>query len=298
MRFGDISKTIFIILIFLLLYFSTILTSGIQKVKDDWPQYRCLPTFMPLAGYLGKDPVANFSYCVGNIQKDMMGFFLEPIQYVLGMVMGMITWILERIQVIRVVIDKIKNMATKMFGNVYGMFVNVLIQFQKLIIKTKDTVMKLIGTIVMFIYMIQGAMHTGQSVMKGPIGKTLRAICFSENTPIKLKSGKIVKIKDIHLGDILESGIEVYGTLRLKGNKDNPYYQIWSEKLKEYIFVTGDHKICPNERINKDDLDNYIEVKDFKDAKKTDYWDQTLYCLITDNHKIPIGEYTFWDWED
>ena len=80
MRFNDISKTIFIILIFLLLYFSTILTSGIQKIKDDWPQYRCLPTFMPLAGYLGKDPVANFSYCVGNIQKDMMGFFLEPIQ--------------------------------------------------------------------------------------------------------------------------------------------------------------------------------------------------------------------------
>jgi len=298
MRFGDISKTIFIILIFLLLYFSTIFTSGIQKVKDDWPQYRCLPTFMPLAGYLGKDPVANFSYCVGNIQKDMMGFFLEPIQYVLGMVMGMIKWILERIQVIRVVVDKIRNMATKLFGNVYGMFVNVLIQFQKLIIKTKDTVMKLIGTIVMFIYMIQGAMHTGQSIMKGPIGKTLKAICFSENTHIKLESGKIVKMKDIHLGDILESGIEVYGTLKLKGSKNNPYYQIWSKKLNEYIFVTGDHKICPNEKINKDDLNNYIDVKDFKAAKKTDYWDQTLYCLITDNHKIPIGEYTFWDWED
>ena len=45
---------------------------------------------MPLAGYIGKDPVANFSYCVGNIQKDMMGFFLEPIQYVLAMVMGII----------------------------------------------------------------------------------------------------------------------------------------------------------------------------------------------------------------
>jgi len=298
MRFGDISKTIFIILIFLLLYFSTIFTSGIKKIKDDWPQYRCLPTFMPLAGYIGKDPVANFSYCVGNIQKDMMGFFLEPIQYVLGMVMGMIKWILDRVQIIRQVIDKIRNFATKMFGNVYGMFVNVLIQFQKLIIKTKDTVMKLIGTIVMFIYMIQGAMHTGQSIMKGPIGKTLKAICFSENTHIKLESGEIVKMKDIHLGDILESGIEVYGTLKLKGSKNNPYYQIWSKKLNEYIYVTGDHKICPNEKTNKDNIDNYIEVKDFKEAKKTNYWDQTLYCLITDNHTIPIGEYTFWDWED
>ena len=54
MRFGDISKSVLIILIFVLLYFSTILTSGIQKIKDDWPQYRCLPTYMPLAGYVGK----------------------------------------------------------------------------------------------------------------------------------------------------------------------------------------------------------------------------------------------------
>ena len=298
MRFTDISKTVLIILIFMLLYFSSILTGSIQKIKDDWPQYRCLPTYMPLAGYIGKDPVANFSYCVGNIQKDMMGFFLEPIQYVLAMVMGMIKWIMERIQFIRVFVDKIRNMATKLFGNVYGMFVNVLIQFQKLIIKTKDTVMKLIGTIVMFIYMIQGAMMTGQSIMKGPIGETLRTICFSKNTPIKLKSGKVVKMKDIHLGDILENGSEVYGTLTLKGDIKNPYYRIWSNKLNDYIYVTGDHKICPNDRISKKELENYIDVKDHKHAEKTDNWDKTLYCLITDNHQIPIGEYTFWDWED
>ena len=134
MRFADIAKSILIILIFVLLYFSTILTRGIQKIKDDWPQYRCVPTYMPLASYIGKDPVSNFSYCVGNIQKDMMGFFLEPIQYVLGMVMGMIQFIMERIQFIRVFVDKIRNMAMKLFGNVYGMFVNVLVQFQKLII--------------------------------------------------------------------------------------------------------------------------------------------------------------------
>ena len=301
MKFGDISKTILIILIFVLLYFSSILTRGIQKIKDDWPQYRCLPTYMPLAGYIGKDPVANFSYCVGNIQKDMMGFFLEPIQYVLGMVMGMIQFIMERIQFIRIFVDKIRNMAMKLFGNVYGMFVNVLVQFQKLIIKTKDTTMKLIGTIVMFIYMIQGAMMTGQSINKGPIGETLRAICFSGNTSIKLKNRGEVKMKDIHLGDILENGTEVYGTLRLKGGPDNPYYKIWSEKLQDYIYVTGDHKICnsikdtPNKFNN---LDNYVEVKDYKLSQKTDKWDETLYCLITDNHQIPIGEYTFWDWED
>ena len=45
-------------------------------------------------------------------------------------------------------------------------------------------------------------------------------------------------------------------------------------------------------------LNNYVEVKDFEKAKKTGAYDNILYCLITDNHQIPIGEYTFWDWED
>lgn len=298
MKFGDIAKTVLIILIFLALYFSTILTSGIQKVKDDWPQYRCLPTYMPLAGYIGKDPVANFAYCVGNIQTDMMGFFLEPIQHVLGMAMEMISWILERVQLIRQVLEKLKKMAMGLFGDVYGMFVNVLIQFQKLIIKTKDTVMKLIGTVVMFIYLLQGAIATGQSIQNGPIGKTLTEICFSKDTPIKFKNGKIVKIKDIHLGDILENGAQVYGTLKLKGSSENPYYKIWSKKLEQYIMVTGDHKICPNNKVNKNKLDSYIEVKDYENAEISNEWDEVLYCLITENHQIPIGEYTFWDWED
>jgi hypothetical protein len=298
MKFGDITKAVLIILIFGLLYFSTILTSGLKKIKDDWPQYRCIPTYMPLAGYLGHNTMTNFSYCVGNIQKDMMGFFLEPITYVLGNVGTIVNEVLKNIQFIREFFDKFKNMIGSVLGDVYGMIVNVLIQFQKLIIKTKDTMMKLIGTLVTFIYLIQSAMMTGNSIYNGPIGKTLREICFSKNTPIKLKNGKIVKIKDIHLGDILENNSEVYGTLKLKGNKKNPYYQLWSRTLESYIYVTGDHKIFTNNQKNRAKLNNYIEVKDYEGAEKTEKWDKELYCLITSNHQIPIGEYTFWDWED
>jgi len=297
MKFGDITKTVLIILIFGLLYFASVFTSGMQQIKDDWPTYRCVPTYMPLAGYFGFNTMENFTFCVGNIQKDMMGFFLEPIQYILGTVTEQIKYILERVNFIRTFIDIFKNMIGSVVGDVYGMLTNVLIQFQLLITKTKDTMMKLIGIIITFVYLIQGANLTGQSINNGPIGKTLRAICFSENTLLSLKNGTIKKMKDIHLGDILSNGTEIYGTLQLKGSPDNPYYKIWSEQLQDYIYVTGDHKIY-NSKNKTNNLDNYIEVKDYKLSKKTDFWDKTLYCLITDNHQIPIGEYTFWDWED
>ena len=108
----------------------------------------------------------------------------------------------------------------------------------------------------------------------------LKDIVFSKNTPIKLKNGKIVKIKDIHLGDILENNSEVYGTLKLKGNKKNPYYQLWSRTLERYIYVTGDHKIFTNNQKNRAKLNNYIEVKDYEGAEKTEKWDKELLQIM------------------
>ena len=179
MKFGDIIKAILIIVIFAILFFSSIITNGLQDIKDNWPKYRCSPTYMPFASYLGYDTMENFSYCVGNIQKDLMGFFLSPIQWVLGSLGSVLSNLLDSFQMIRVVIDKLKDSFGFIIGDVYGMFVNIIMQFQKLLIKTKDTAMKLIGIVTTFIYMIEGGSLTGQSINKGPIGETLRTICFS-----------------------------------------------------------------------------------------------------------------------
>jgi len=298
MKFVDIIKALLIVVIFGLLFFSSILTNGLQDIKDNWPKYRCSPTYMPFASYLGYDTMENFSYCVGNIQKDLMGFFLSPIQYILGSMGAVLQNLLDSFQMVRVLIDKLKDSFGFIIGDVYGAFTNIIMQFQKIIIKTKDTAMKLIGIVTTFIYMIEGASYTGKSIDRGPIGKTIRTICFSKNTKLKLKNGTTKKMKDIILGDVLENGSEVYGTLKLKGGKDSPYYKIWSEKLNDYIYVTGEHKIFNTDNTDNSLLDNYIPVKDYKDAIKTGAFDNVLYCLITDNHQIPIGEFTFWDWED
>ena len=53
-----------------------------------------------------------------------------------------------------------------------------------------------------------------------------------------------------------------------------------------------------NDIKDRTDLESFIPVKDVNYAIKTDICDEELSCLITSTHKIPIGEYTFWDWED
>lgn len=147
-----------------------------------------------------------------------------------------------------------------------------------------------------FMYLIQGAMMTGNSINDGPIGETLRSICFHKDTPVSLKNGTTIKMNDLKLGTILENGAEVYGILTLKGDKQNPYYKIWSEKLNSHIYVTGDHKILDD--VEDKDIECFKPVSEVSYATKTDIYDEELSCLITSNHRIPIGEYTFWDWED
>lgn len=116
--------------------------------------------------------------------------------------------------------------------------------------------------------------------------------CFHPDTPIKMNDNTIKKIKDIKIGDVLFNDIEVISTLIIKGDPENPFYNIYSKLLDDNIMVTGSHKIYDEES------EKFINVSDYKKAKKTIFWGLTMSCLITDSNTIPIGEYVFKDWED
>jgi phage-related protein len=114
--------------------------------------------------------------------------------------------------------------------------------------------------------------------------------CFSGNTPIKLIDGETVPLKYIKLGDTLINGAIVQATMQIKSSEEDPFYKIYSEELEENVFVTGSHHIKCG--------DKYILVRDFEKAEKLDTVDDILHCLVTSDHTIPVGEFTFWDWED
>jgi len=121
--------------------------------------------------------------------------------------------------------------------------------------------------------------------------------CFHPDTKIKMNDGKYKKIKDIKINDIMENNIHVIATLEIVGNKenslneDNIYYKIFSNKLNDYIYVTGTHWLYDKNN------DKAIQVKDIDYKEKTDIRSDKMYCLVTSNNFIRIGEYLFYDWE-
>jgi hypothetical protein len=113
--------------------------------------------------------------------------------------------------------------------------------------------------------------------------------CFSPETPIQLRSGKMVLIKNLKLGDTLINGSVVDAVMKIK-NYNDPYYKIYSPELKKDIYVTGKHYVRDGVK--------YVQVKNLPNAKPTNKVDDVVSCLVTSDHKIPVGNMVFWDWED
>ncbi len=156
----------------------------------------------------------------------------------------------------------------------------------------KDIMGKTTGSIVTMSYIMDGSVKTMGSMWNGPAGGTIRVLgkCFSPMTKLRLSTGKIVKMKDIKLGDVLENGSIVEVTMKIDNRKSKiPYYRIKND-LNDYICVTGSHYIKHEDR--------FIQVKDHSESIQTTLLSDYFCCLITSDHRIQIGDKLFWDWED
>jgi hypothetical protein len=117
-------------------------------------------------------------------------------------------------------------------------------------------------------------------------------VCFHPENKIKLENGTYKCMKDLSLGEKLINNIEVKAILRIKGEEKDKYYKIYSKELNDYIYVTGSHLIM-HPKTKK-----FINVENYEGAVITNFWTNEMSCLVTSTNRIPIGEYTFWDWED
>ena len=123
------------------------------------------------------------------------------------------------------------------------------------------------------------------------------SFCFSPRTMVTVNGGIEKEIQHVGIGDTLDgTGAIVRGTLRLK-NTDH----LGNQREDMYVFdngavVSGPHLIFDTK------VDRFVSVREYavtnESVKRSSDVFPELVCLITSNHTIPIGKYTFHDWED
>jgi hypothetical protein len=110
------------------------------------------------------------------------------------------------------------------------------------------------------------------------------SFCFHPDTPIKLKDGSTVRLKQVKVGDYLSSGARVTATMACLAD-GVPLYTYGG------TIVSGDHLV------REDGQWVYV-----RDSKQKAYYvgppPQTLICLNTTDHQIPIGDTIFADYEE
>ena len=190
--------------------------------------------------------------------------------------------------------NKIRNFFSSIIQSVFGVFLNLIIEFQKIIIGIKDLIGKTIGIMATMMYVLDGSILTMNSAWNGPSGQMVRALgkCFYPKTKIKLKNGKIILIKNIKLGDILEDDSIVHSTMKIQNDNEKIYILKGDGINNEDIYVTGSHLVF-NKTQNE-----FILVENYSKAILTNKKIKWFSCLITNTHKIKIGDEIFWDWED
>lgn len=286
-------KFIFINLAFIIYLIGLMYLKTMKEIKADWGKYRCNPLYMPLSDNIQKD----FMYCVQNVQLSSMGPILRPLTFSVGSLTDQMTDVIGQVDSTRGMINFVRNTMTDIIGSIIGIFNNLTIQFQKMSITVKDTMNKNTGIIVTMLYLLEGSTKSMQSLWKGPTGQTVKALgkCFHPNTKVQLQNGNVVSMCDLNLGDRLINDSIVESVMKIN-NRTNPepLYVIRGEGVNnDDIYVTDSHFIF--DETSK----QFIQVGQHKDAMlQTDIKTDWFSCLITSDHKIPIGNKIFWDWED
>ena len=274
----------FIAQITVMMYFKSAL-----EIKENWPVYRCNPPYWIFSENISED----FTYCVQNTQMNMMGYLLQPLNYMVSSLTSVGSGLSESINNIRVMFSSIRSFVSDIIQNVFGVFLNMIVEFQKIIISIKDMVGKMVGIVVTIMYILDGSIKTMNSAWAGPPGQLVKAIgsCFDPKTKITLDNGKQYNMENLPLGSVLKDGGKVFAVLKVDNAKKESLFKIKGKT--QDIFVTGEHFIFDKLTTK------WVKVKDFRDAVfQQNMIPEYFSCLITTTRHIKIDDELFWDWED
>lgn len=298
MKLGKWIIAILIIICFLIMTLLNVIGKDLNNIKENWPKYRCNPIAMPFAGWFGVDMTTNFTDCIKDIQVSQMSSILQPFNVTVGALGSVASSFGKSLNSVRNMISYIREKMVGLVRTIFGVIFAMMMEFSKIIMKIIDLVGKVLGMLVTLIYVLDGSMKTMESAWKGPPGSVMRKVagfCFHENTKVKC-NGVIKKMKEINLGDTLEDGSVVYGTMKLKNKGENGYLSKMY-KLPQ-MGIDGNDIIVSESHLIEDGNNEFIYVKEHKKSIELNENYEELYCLITNTHNIVINGITFGDWED
>lgn len=143
------------------------------EVKRDWPEYRCRPDVMPFAGWInapdGVSPIEytkqNFMECGVNSTKGVFDRPMTTVYAIFNVVMGVFKNILEVIERLRLLFNRMRDALKNIFLSVFYRIQNIIIPVQTMLIKMVDFFEKIKGILATFLLTFVGALWSFYSLI-------------------------------------------------------------------------------------------------------------------------------------
>jgi hypothetical protein len=296
----------------------TYVQANLDKLREDWTTYRCNPLYMPFAGGVQPDvsTLENYQYCVNMMSQNVFSLLMEPVNLMFGVFTGLLGTVIHDLGYFRNFVSGIMTFIMSFIGDIFSKIQNTFGVMIALLARVRDLTSRILGsagyaatimittinfikslwsllvTLINTIVTILFALSIVLSFVFPPLlafaiflGSQIGlSFCFHPDTLIHVEGRGLVKVSDVKVGDVFREGCTVTATMRCLA-AGVPLYTY------EGVVVSGEHLVLENGK--------WIYVRD--SSKSIPYVGQNpelIYCFNTTDHRVPIGQTVFADYEE
>ena len=263
----------------------------VEKIKNNWPEYRCRPDVMVTAGLYGHNASENIEFCLNNGFKQRATAAMGPFYSFLAMFVNILMTLLKSINSIRLIFATIVGSVTKIFSEFSERIKAFFYRIQATGMRMKWLMGRVVASIYSVLFMGMSGMKAMTNFSNTFLFKFLDTFCFDPNTRISTARG-VLSIREVVIGDVLEDGSRVTGTFSF--DSDGQDMVTLPRPNGQPILVSTNHYMQYNGK--------WIHTADHPDARPAEPWSggtkDPLICLNTDTHTFVIGDYVFRDYDE
>ncbi len=280
---------ILLLFIFTSIWVGMISMADVEEVKKNWSKYRCRPNIMPLAALYGYNTGENFQFCLNNMFGTQLGEALGPVFTILATIVTTLVTILQVANSLRLQLATLTGGMQTIFQNFTDRFKQLIAAVQQSAYRMKLLMGRLYGTFFAMIYMSIAGMTALTNFTDTILFDFLDTFCFDPSTPVLIQGKGEIPIQDVKIGDVFEqTGSIVTSTFQFAADGQRMV------ELPGGIVVSTNHYVFW--------LGKWIQAGEHPMATPKGAWaggkERPLICFNTSDHKIPIGQFLFLDYDE
>ena len=224
-----------ILLTILILLFAV---GNIHEISQNWPRYRCNPTFMPFAGAFGYSVKDNFQFCMNSMFKTKAGEVFAPIYGLLGNFTNTISLLVDTTLGMRTLFGNFVMSTNSFLKNVHDRIQGLLFQLRLTFMKMQHLMGRVYGSMYSMVWLGTSAVTAGMNLSENDMIKFIAEFCFDPATRVPMADDTIKLISDLRVGDILADNVRVTSTFFMDGT-NVPMVEVQGVHLSSTHLVVG-----------------------------------------------------------